>query len=496
MEDFEYLYQILKDNYPLFEVTKRIEGYDWLAQKADFETLIREAETNEDFAKAINKIVTSLNNLHSHPVSGGMVSYDQSSGPFAKAANMTTPEVADYWYGLMSKRPEPIRYFPFVAVYTAGEYVVAEVAPFPEVQAKVAPGMRVLKVNDLDVHDYARSRRGDTFLSFDPLRKRLYTPSLFLRSTNETLSVVLQDTSGSLAEMVLPYVSSWQGSYQRLPVWQSGSNTTKNVYTGVLVGGEVGYVHIRSLTTYDTPSAKEDGALLRKFFESIKDLPALIIDIRNNGGGDERYYAAYIVGALSPGPVATTRRSVARTGDYVRAFGSGGVEVSKDKLRASLNGEVLKKMPPEIFTGAFENPTESPYVVSPVRSIGYTGRVFLLTNDVVCSSSEGFAQFCQFTHWATLVGGYTAGDGGGGRALNLTLPNSGIPIWFRGFMTLKQDWTSDVETHTIPDVLVEQSYEDLMKYLDLVKSGKVLSGPDPECDTVLREGLRLAVESK
>lgn len=36
LEDFEYAYNLIKENYPFLEVNKRLHGVDWLANKTSY----------------------------------------------------------------------------------------------------------------------------------------------------------------------------------------------------------------------------------------------------------------------------------------------------------------------------------------------------------------------------------------------------------------------------------------------------------------------------
>ena len=76
----------------------------------------------------------------------------------------------------------------------------------------------------------------------------------------------------------------------------------------------------------------------------------------------------------------------------------------------------------------------------------------------------------------------------------ITLPNSKIPVFFPSTLSLNPDFTANEETHTTPDVLVEPSPEDIIRYVEALTEGKTFSMPDPNYDTVLRECLKLALE--
>ncbi len=41
LEDFEYMYTLLEENYPFFEVNKRLHNVDWLKNKKKYENIIK-----------------------------------------------------------------------------------------------------------------------------------------------------------------------------------------------------------------------------------------------------------------------------------------------------------------------------------------------------------------------------------------------------------------------------------------------------------------------
>jgi len=75
VEDFNYLYKTLKENYPYFEVNKRVNGVDWLANKEKYERLVKESKSNKDFGKALGKILIDLKNDSSFLVTKEDYSY-------------------------------------------------------------------------------------------------------------------------------------------------------------------------------------------------------------------------------------------------------------------------------------------------------------------------------------------------------------------------------------------------------------------------------------
>ncbi|MRN54229.1 S41 family peptidase [Paenibacillus monticola] len=64
LQDFEYMWTIMEENYPFFEVNKRLNGVDWLANKEKYRSEIAATRTDEEFFKGINSVLSELNNLH------------------------------------------------------------------------------------------------------------------------------------------------------------------------------------------------------------------------------------------------------------------------------------------------------------------------------------------------------------------------------------------------------------------------------------------------
>lgn len=53
LDDFKYMYTILKENYPYFEVNKRSKGIDWLSKESEFISKIKSTNDDESFFNAL-----------------------------------------------------------------------------------------------------------------------------------------------------------------------------------------------------------------------------------------------------------------------------------------------------------------------------------------------------------------------------------------------------------------------------------------------------------
>ena len=87
LEDFEYLYSLIEENYPLLKVSERVNGFDWLGEKENFRNAIENASTDEIFMEELEKIIKKLNDT-----STSIVGMDRFKNYYAA---FTNPEQGD-----------------------------------------------------------------------------------------------------------------------------------------------------------------------------------------------------------------------------------------------------------------------------------------------------------------------------------------------------------------------------------------------------------------
>ena len=72
LEDFEYLYNTIVENYPFLEVNKRKYGVDWVGNKEEYIELIK---TNPNFDQVLSIILGDLNNSHTNLLEKEFIEY-------------------------------------------------------------------------------------------------------------------------------------------------------------------------------------------------------------------------------------------------------------------------------------------------------------------------------------------------------------------------------------------------------------------------------------
>nr|WP_237690575.1 S41 family peptidase [Paenibacillus caui] len=226
--------------------------------------------------------------------------------------------------------------------------------------------------------------------------------------------------------------------------------TSSKVMTEIIQENKVAYLYIPSLMN---TQLKVDKEVITPFLEQVHNYETLIIDIRGNGGGVSAYWENYMVPMLINQPVDWSLYLLYRGGAFSKPFIEANLGDHIDRLKPirELRSEHLPKLPPEAFTD-FKTYEKRVNVIKPNHSIGFQGKIYLLVDQGVYSSSEMWAYFAQQTKWATVVGDKTGGDGLSWGGSYAALPNSGYIFRLQLTFGLKYDGSADDEVKTTPDI--------------------------------------------
>ena len=182
------------------------------------------------------------------------------------------------------------------------------------------------------------------------------------------------------------------------------------VWTGSFEDG-VGYL---SITSWDSQLDGTEKALKRALRE-LGDAPALIIDVRLNGGGDEGLAARF-------------------AGHFVDEPATYAKHRWRDPLAEGGFGPVQER------------------VLTPAGRKAFEGRVAVLTGPLVTSSCEAFLLMMRQVPGAVLVGDRSFGSSGNPRTY--PLPN-GVSVSLPGWQAMRPDGSIFEGEGIKPDVLVE-----------------------------------------
>lgn len=488
LEDFKYLFRTLEQNFPYFEVKKRQHGMDWLAREEEFVSMIAGTSSDAEFYEALERILILLQNGHTNIIEPGVVYEDYAriysgSTPWSQIYNDNRVRRAyDYWDTVIAKSDTLC--LPVSFKYIEGEYYAWRNPVEPEGSPEdfgIPSGSRLCDVGSISVDDYVENLVYSRFLRYDRLRGKAKVNTLIIYS-DSPVQLGLETPTGDRVDVVVEpgILSNTRSVGTGLP--EHLFSTFKNEEDGIA------YLKLPSFSTF---YVDKDAPGIRTFLEEIKDYKSLIIDIRGNGGGSTQYWEKNIVAPLTDKELTAKCYVLFRDSSYLKPFLKHKMLYHYLKLK-DLNSLSIGDYSPEYyFSDGRGRYKEIVYTVGPNNPVGFKGRIFLLVDDAVYSSSESFAMFAKTTGWATLVGTDTGGDGIGFDPIPLVLPNSGLVIRFPGEMGLNPDGAVNEEVSTKPDIYVEQTLEDFLLQIQKQDTGHDLASI-MDYDTMLRKAFELA----
>ncbi|MBX7221604.1 MAG: hypothetical protein K1Y36_16760 [Blastocatellia bacterium] len=290
-------------------------------------------------------------------------------------------------------------------------------------EAGIKVGMEILEVNGMPVRTYA-----DKFVkpyisvsTAQDLENRMFGSHLLRGNVQEPISLTLQDESGNKIKKTVSRLTDTQWDSLKLP-------PTPLLEFKILEGN----VGLLSLNSFNDPQIEADFAAV---LPRIQTTDGLIIDIRNNGGGNSGH-GWKILAQLAD---KTLKTSQWRTRQYRPSYRAWGFGESWYTAKAA-------EYAPE---GG--HPYLKPFIV--------------LTSPRTFSAAEDFAVAFDATHLGLIVGEPTGGSTG--QPLSLPLPGGG---WAR--ICTKRDAYPDgkefVGVGVQPQILVKPTVADFRAGKDTV----------------------------
>lgn len=421
LEGFVRLWSEIKYNFAFFS---RLPGLDWDKVLTEYLPLVREEQSNQNYYRLLARCVAQLHDGHTIVWGEGF-----------RFAVPLYPEDAP----------------PLIVHPVEGKAVIVELAETDEVhRAGLRRGMEVTHIDGRPVREVLEHDLYPYLFASTPQARETWAYPVLLNGTRGTkISLGIRDLDGTTRTVILmreqldaklaaalppplgTMVSARRGPQgQELP-WGPPKREPREFPDGIV------YVPLVSFASDEI--VKRFDAL----FERISRAKGLILDVRENGGG-QLDIAYAIIGYLTDGPLTGSRW---KTRQHQPSFSAWG---QKD--------------------GWYEG---GPETVQPVEGRKpFLGPVVVLTGPGTFSAAEDFLIPLHYGHRATLVGQRTSGSTG--QPLSLSLPGGGT-----AFICTKWDTYPDgrefVGIGVMPDVEVYPTQAE-------IAAGLWSTGKDPILD--------------
>jgi hypothetical protein len=462
--DIEFLAHWARDYSPLVKLNEKYKGtpsYEALLPK--YLEFAEQAQSDEEFYLVVSGYFHVIGaSGHAYLVPDdflkwcgagthlGIVNWGITPGQFEKARYWTRLEYR------LSTRAHP----PFQVMGKDGQYFTGDDWQYDG--TSIPKGSEILRVNGMTCARYLDFVKESTLLKYDAYPKGWVDYFLMIVDEGPSFQGWQVDFGLPDGRTLEAFVPKVKGFPAPISAWSGTVETDENC-TCIELTEEVGYVRIRSFLPdplaylfkeYIRKERKEIAAFLEQAQGRYKKL---IIDVRNNGGGDGVYFRDNLIAPFLDEPVTwkhtagIKRKFLAETKPSVLRF------LRKDVSLMQVHAQEVK--PPEGFDGAQWVFYEITRQVEPTDRYDFHGRFYVLINGGCASATDCYADAVKRTGLGTLVGRNTGGAGGAAYFTPpmVRLPASGMVFRMEADLGLNADGTFNEIVGTPPDVELPQA---------------------------------------
>jgi len=258
--------------------------------------------------------------------------------------------------------------------------------------------------------------------------------------------------------------------------------TSNNIEARIIEPGHIAYVNILQMNHGTMPLDREK---LLEFYHYISNFDHLIIDIRQNDGGDTRFFPELVIAPNISEPLEYYFYMFIMGGEHNRRlletwFGPWW----NDGLRHTIADGVAAFVPvhDDLFARlTYLDPGDADildhywtwheYIAPSHGDAIFGGKIWLLVSERNFSASEQAAAISHQTGFATLVGQATRGDGIGINPLVLALPNTGMVVRYSAIYGVDPLGRNNQEFGTSPHIFNRPNRSALQTVLELIAEG-------------------------
>ncbi|NPE09811.1 MAG: hypothetical protein GNW80_16135 [Asgard group archaeon] len=461
LDDFNSFYNLMKENYPYFQVKERMLGYNWLDLKDNYLKRLEEAKDVKEYLSIFYDAVVALQDSHTSIQLSLDYFYQNESfkqlylpkfATIRKIFSDKLQETDEYWKPIMQEYYTERNHLDYetLILYSKGKYLL--LAGVGNWEEKYGFGSVITAVNSTPIDETIKGTYEKDYLYWDTKRKKPYQlyidPKMFGQDAKFTLKTrkgeIKEVTFDTSTEYNLPSISNYPSEIFTTKIWARQ---------------KIAYIRFGNFEpeNYD----KETTEYLYAFFKKVRDFNHLIIDIRGNSGGDPDVWVANIVAPLTKKKLVSKQYAAYRNGKYVNMFRKDWKrenEISKDVINSSLSA-VLS----DDYTVY-----DLSILAEPLGEINFKAKISVLVDHKTYSAATSFTLFCKDTSFAKVYGTPNKGEGVCSGPTFYVLPNSKIVIRFFSALGFDSKGNACEEVKVQPDIYYESELRDFDELLYFV----------------------------
>jgi len=434
VKDIEFLGQWASDYSPLVglnEKYKATPSYETLLPR--YVEFAEQAQSNQEFYQVVQGYFSVIGaSGHAYMLPDSYLKWGSIGsllGIWKSPITFWQFQRARYWpklAGNLSTRAHP----PFQVDGRDGRYFTGDDWQYDG--TAIPEGSEILKVNGMTCSRYLDYIKTNTSLKYDAYPKGW--ADYFVMIIDEGPSF-----KGWQVEFGLPdgnVLSAFVPKVKGFPASKEESVHTiepKANCTCLELTDGVGYIRIRSfigspLDFLFKDFIKKDGKKIRAFLErSGGKYDKLIIDVRNNSGGDPQYFYDNLIRPFLEQPV-TYEHTVGLKRRFLKDTKPSVLRQLRKAMVPKYVKDIKEVTPPQGFDSEKWIFYEITRQLEPAKPYNFNGEMFILINGGCFSACDDYANTIKRIGIATLAGQTTGGAGGIGYCMTpfVRLPESGM----------------------------------------------------------------------
>lgn len=440
LEDFNSFYSNLEESVPFFDKIEEIYGIDFRERYGYYEEKIKDTDNNFEFyctLKAICRDVVSFHTDICFPLYSN-VNQIHCYNSKEVVTTLGMRERINAWTKIIEEAVTDYENVNILRVtYVDGKYVVNDLylTDFYE-QLR---GYELVAIDGVDIDQYITQNISTYNLYYDYLQKKVYRENCVLNDQiGNRVTVLWQNEKGDQYEsdMYIDYGAEVVSSYGYLFASEQPTYST-NGYSIKMQRddrNQLEYIEVNDFLN-------ADGSKLKKYIENSL-YNTIVIDLRNNYGGNIEYAEKYLYPALY-------EKDVSQSYSWMVPNTHGNRAMTK-KWTVRLSYELKKD--------------EDCYYYRTQNN--YTGKakqekcIYYLVGPKTGSAAETYLAMIKENNLGTIVGDTTGGEGMGASYICDYMENSSLIYVYYPSVAYDQETLNKIYGGTTPDYYVSRTVEE------------------------------------
>lgn len=432
-QDIEYLAQWAADCSPFVQLNEQYKNTpSYRALKAQYMAFAEGASSNEDFFLVLCGYIGVIGaSGHAYLLSEDVLQWSALGATLGiDSWGISPAHLRDgvYWARLaagVSMRAHP----PFRIVFREGRYFTGE--NWSQDGVVLPAGSEIINVDGMTCRSFLDYVKTHTHLRYDAYPKDWADKYLLIVDegpAHRGWQITFRGPDGSTTQRHVPKLPGLPSEPGRVDPVDAKDNCACLPLTN-----DVGYIRVKTmwrgpLSITFKGYMQEERRTIRTFLERAQGrYDKLIIDVRNNNGGDPEYVDQVLIRPFLDRPVTVTHVTGMR-----RAYLKNAEPSVVRALRRSIRKQVVETKEVEPPAG-FDRRDWVFHAITrrftPANRYPFTGRLYVLVDAGTFSAADDYADLVKRARLGLLVGQNTGGGGAGYLAPPaFRLPGSGT-IW-------------------------------------------------------------------